>query len=149
MNASPTWQEVELTIPPCFLHRSEMEPPYPPANHNGASSPFRWLYPIIYDDQTILDIAGGSYIHDSGFSIFQLPGSPWAHLTQKQWDDLYRDYLLDHGHPNVAKLHHMGVRWKGHKAFAENKHILLHLYGDWEHYLKAKDCWPWPPVALV
>lgn len=145
-NQGPTWVEVRDQIPPCFKYQRELSKPHPPGNHNGASSPFRFLYPVIYDKRTRDDIEEASYIHDFGYMFARLPGSGMDHLTRYAWDSIYRDWYLAHEHPAIARLHFAGVRIGGGGAWLRNGEMMqkwgLYTYQD---YLDSKR--PTPPSA--
>lgn len=139
MSELPLWGDIRSTIPSeCFLYRHQLTKPYPPGNHNGASSPFRFLYPVIYSRKLRRLIYENSYLHDAGYTIFQLPGSPWFHLTRDQWDLIYRQKYRDEGYRKVAWAHYTTLRRYGQGAWDKNRAIMERLYGDWTTYLTAK-----------
>jgi len=120
----PSWRDIVPTIPVCFRHRRDLPDPPPPGNHNGASSPFRFAWGLVYNDKTRRDIDEASYPHDYGYTFARLPGSMFADMTRKDWDLVYRGYLIDLGHPRVAALHYRALRLFGGRAWRRNAKLM-------------------------
>lgn len=132
----PLWARVEVTIPSGFIHRRDLVGKPPPGNHNGASSPFKIFYPLLYDDKTIRDIDDASYIHDWGYTFARLLGSPWAHLDRKDWDGIYRDWYIDHNHSRIAFIHYHSLRIGGGGAWRRNAELMKKWgYFTYDDYL--------------
>lgn len=108
MNDLPTWEQIEAVIP--WHYRWD-----------GASSPFRVLYPLIYSETTQADIDLVSRVHDFGYGPARLPGSPLglSALAKADWDAVYRDGLVDRGHPRIAWWHHWALSRFGGRAWIE------------------------------
>jgi len=133
------WREIEATIPASFQHRRDLPDPPPPGNHNGASSPFRAFYPLIYSDQTRIDIDDASFIHDWGYMFARLPGSGWSHLKRADWDRVYRQWYLDHDHPRIGWLHYGVLRALGSSAWRRNAELMVEWgYAEYSDYTTRK-----------
>jgi hypothetical protein len=103
---------------------------------DGASSPFRWFYPFLYSRTTQADIDLVSRVHDFGYGPARLYGSPLglSKLTKADWDAIYRDGLIDRGHPRIAWAHHFaldrfgGPAWRRCAEYMEARG--WHCYDD-------------------
>ena len=114
----PHWKDVASCIPEDF-------------RYDGASSPFRIIYPLIYwSPYTLADIYIASRIHDFGYGPARLIGSPHvamgdemhslSTLNRHQWDEIYRLALLGLHHPRIAAIHHGGLDLLGWLAWQRN-----------------------------
>lgn len=122
-----TYRSIRPGITPHFRHRFEFPPGrVPPGNHNGASSPFRFLYPLIYTDEQRAAIDEASYLHDWLYMYGRLPGAPGGteYLTRGECDRLYRQYYLDHGFNKIATVHYLGVRLGGGRPWRRNARFM-------------------------
>lgn len=133
----PDWTEVEEQIPAKFKFRHEITPPYPPGSHNGASSPFRSFYSLLYSDETLRLIERASRIHDFGYNPVRLLGAPFKYITRKQWDLMYRQIYLDNGKYFVAIVHYRAVRLGGQSAWNRNREIMTKKYGTYQNWLEV------------
>jgi len=113
---------------------------------DGASSPFRIIYPLIYWRKTTrVAITIASRVHDFGYGPARLHGAPvvtadksmvpLALLDREEWDDMYRSALTGMGHPRVASLHHWMLRRVGGRAWRKNMRKMhkknIHAYDEW------------------
>lgn len=108
---------------------------------NGPSSPFRPVYPLIYprDSHVRKIMWEASFIHDGGYWILRLPGSPYEHVTRKEWDQAYRNHIRDNGHPIVAAMHYRALRAMGGLAWQRNWRRMVELgYEDLEAWAAIK-----------
>ena len=128
----PHWKDVAGVIPEDF-------------RYDGASSPFRFLYPLLYDRTTRTAIAIAARVHDYGYGPARLLGSPevpqgghlvtLSMLDRSDWDRLYTTALAAMGHSRVARAHYWAVRKFGKRAWHKNGERMkaqgLRNYGDW------------------
>jgi len=129
----PHWKDVARVIPEDF-------------RYDGASSPFRRFYPIVYwSAYTRADIYTASRVHDFGYGPARLLGSPQVAmgedmhslfvLTRSDWDEIYRRALLSLGHPRVAAMHHAVLSYVGGMAWRKNDKRMIeqgvNTYANW------------------
>jgi len=126
------WRDIAAIIPEDYVF-------------DGASSPLRIFYPILYSRYTRALITIAARVHDFGYKQARLPGSPSVPykdhtiplyaLTKDQWDDVYHDALLKLGHPRIARLHHWVLSKLGHFAWKRNAKRMekqgWRRYQDW------------------
>jgi len=98
----------------------ELNESYPWWKDNGNSDPFRFIWPLIYSKDTIKLLHKVAKNHDWGYYAGHLVGSPHEHLTRRDWDKMYRDYLIRNGHPHIARLHYRHLRLFGWWAWNSN-----------------------------
>jgi len=122
--SKPSWEEIYHVVP--MFYRD-----------NGASSPFRFLYPFIYSRRIRADIAFCSRIHDFGYGPARLSGSPsglWK-LTKKDWDEKYREALIARGRVKIAKVHCWALKEFGSYSWSRFDRRMNKMgwqsYSDW------------------
>lgn len=125
------WEQVRDSIPTSFKYKDQLNHKEP-GNHNGASSPFRIFYPIIYELEERSVIRDNSYVHDFGYIFGHLPGAPYAHLTRNQWDKLYRDYYIRHDMIFTSRTHYFFTDNFGQKSWDRNDHR-MHEWGYYQY----------------
>lgn len=124
----PDWREVQKRIPPDF-------------RDNGASSPFRSLYGIIYPiPKWQQDINVAARNHDFGYGPGRLPGSGFEDVPRSGWDDMYRENLTARRRIVVARVHWRALHWLGQRAW-DNSARKMASWGwhTYEDFLKDVD----------
>jgi len=115
----PDWRKVLQAIPPDF-------------RDNGVSSPFAPLYGFLYwGGKRRADMAKAARIHDFGYLPARLPGSGYEDVTRPEWDQMYRQCLLDNDHPTIARMHIRGLKLAGGRAWRKNRRLM----DKWEWYV--------------
>jgi len=129
----PHWRDVAAVIPEDY-------------QFDGASSPFRIIYPLIYWSRTTRTaITIAARVHDYGYGPARLHGAPvvaadrslvpLALLDREEWDGLYRSALVAMGHPRIAALHYWALRKVGGHAWRKNAQKMqrkgIKTYADW------------------
>ena len=87
---------------------------------NGPSSPFRWMYPVIYTKHARQTLNLAAYAHDAGYWMLRLEGSPFASVERKSWDMMYRNFIRSEGHSWIAGRQYRALRVFGGKAWKKN-----------------------------
>lgn len=108
----PDWRAVARAIPPDFRCDGASDPTL--LYLLSATSFIPWC------KRASVAVNEAGRIHDFGYGPARLPGSPWAWASKDAWDAMYRQCLIDNGHPVIANVHHRGVEWFGRRAWDSN-----------------------------
>lgn len=108
----PDWRAVSKAIPPDF-------------RCDGASDPtILYLLSLTsflpWSKRASVAVNEAGRIHDFGYGPARLPGSGFDHYGKAAWDEMYRQCLIDKGHPVIANTHWRGVTWFGGRAWRAN-----------------------------